>query len=57
MNRKIGEKSLRKLVKLGKISLAVTLPREAVLRLGWKDGQKVEVVCRGKRIIIEDWKE
>ena len=57
MNRKIGEKSLRKLVKLGKISLAVTLPREAVLRLGWKDGQKVEVVWRGKRIIIEDWKE
>ena len=57
MNRKSEEKNIRKLAKSGKISLALTIPREIVLALGWREKQKVVVKKQGKNIIITDWKE
>lgn len=57
MNRKISEVGMRKLMRLGKTSLAVTIPREVVLELGWRQDQKVMVKREGKKIVIEDWKD
>lgn len=57
MNRKIEEKNIRKLAKSGKTSLAVTIPRDFIVGLGWREKQKVVVEKRGKTIVISDWKE
>ncbi len=52
MDRKTSEKNLRQLMRLGKVTLAVTLPRELILELRWKENQKVTVKRQGKKIII-----
>ncbi|MCU0652769.1 MAG: AbrB/MazE/SpoVT family DNA-binding domain-containing protein [Candidatus Pacebacteria bacterium] len=57
MSRKTSENSTRKLLRLGKTSLAVTLPKNILLELGWRETQKVSVKLKGKTIVIEDWKE
>ncbi|MCH8748926.1 hypothetical protein IH781_04250 [Patescibacteria group bacterium] len=38
---KLGERSIRKLIKLGRGSIAVTLPIELVRALKWRGKQKV----------------
>jgi len=55
MNRKSSEKNTRKLVRMGKISLGLTIPKDILFELGWKEKQKVVVKKRGKGLIIEDW--
>ena len=55
MDRKISEKNVRKLTRAGKVSLSLTIPRELVVDLGWRDNQKVTVKKHGKGILIEDW--
>ena len=55
MNRKSSEKNMRKLVRMGKISLGLTIPKDILFELGWKEKQKVVVKKRGKGLIIEDW--
>lgn len=55
--RKNEESNVRKLVKLGGQSLAVTLPIEIMRELGWKEKQKVVVKVERKKIIIADWKK
>jgi hypothetical protein len=57
MNRKIEEKNIRKLARSGKISLAVTIPRDFIVELGWREKQKLVVKKQGKNIVISDWKE
>ena len=57
MNCKSGEKNIRKLAKSGKSSLAVTLPRDFIVELGWREKQKVVVKKKGKNLIIFDWPE
>jgi antitoxin component of MazEF toxin-antitoxin module len=57
MDRKISEKNIRKLTRAGKVSLSLTVPRELVVELGWRDNQKVVVKKRGQGILVEDWKE
>ena len=57
MNRKIEEKNIRKLAKSGKTSLAVTIPRDFIVELGWREKQKVMVKKQGKTIIISDWSQ
>ncbi|KKR62841.1 MAG: hypothetical protein UU66_C0012G0018 [Parcubacteria group bacterium GW2011_GWB1_41_5] len=54
--QKMINKNIRKLTKLGGKSLAVTLPRELVVGLGWKEKQKVVVKKKGSKLIISDWK-
>ncbi|MDP3882747.1 MAG: hypothetical protein Q8Q48_01690 [Candidatus Staskawiczbacteria bacterium] len=55
--RKLEEKNIRKLTRVGRASLAVTIPIEMVKDLKWKERQKVVVKKSGKKIIIEDWKK
>ena len=55
--RKIQEQNIRKLTKVGKQSICVTLPIEIVRELGWRDKQKVIVKKLGNKLIISDWKK
>jgi antitoxin component of MazEF toxin-antitoxin module len=57
--RKFGEKNIRKLTRMGRegSSLGMTIPKELVNELGWRERQKVTVKKSGKKLIIEDWKE
>ncbi|MFZ3073810.1 MAG: hypothetical protein WA093_01625 [Minisyncoccales bacterium] len=57
MDRKSSEKDMRKLTRAGKVSLSLTIPRELVVELGWRDNQKVIVKKHGKGILVEDWKD
>jgi len=41
--RKTEEKNIRKITKVGKTSLAVTIPIEMRKELGWREKQKVVV--------------
>jgi antitoxin component of MazEF toxin-antitoxin module len=53
--RKISESNVRKLTRLGKVSLAVTLPKDILDELGWREKQKVVVERKGQTIVIKDW--
>jgi antitoxin component of MazEF toxin-antitoxin module len=55
MRRKLKEKNIRKITKVGGTSYAVTLPIEFVKELGWRERQKVVVKKVGKRLIVSDW--
>ena len=57
MDRKTSQENTRKLMRLGKTSLAVTLPKSILSELGWREKQKVIVKKHGNSIVIEDWKE
>ncbi len=54
--QKLKNRNIRKITKLGKGSLAVTLPVELVGELKWKEKQKVRVTRKGSKLIISDWK-
>ena len=53
--RKAGDTNIRKLTKIGKKSIGLTLPIEIIRELGWKERQKVVVKLARRRIIIKDW--
>lgn len=53
--RKEKDKNIRKLTRVGKTSISVTIPVEMVKALKWKERQKVILSLRGKKITIEDW--
>ena len=55
--RKLGDRNIRKLQKVGNGSVSVTLPIELVRKLKWREKQKVTIRRRGKGLIIEDWKK
>lgn len=55
--RKAGESNIRKLTKIGKKSIGLTLPIEVVRKLGWKEKQKVVVKKVRGGILIKDWKK
>lgn len=55
--RKLDEENIRKLTRVGKTSLAVTLPKAITKKLGWKERQKVVVKLKGKEVLIKDWEE
>ena len=54
--RKAGEQNTRNLTQNSSGTYAVTLPKELVSQLNWRQGQKVVVNKVGDRLIIEDWK-
>lgn len=56
MNRSSLEKNTRKLTRVGKVSLSVTIPRDLVVELGWKENQKITVKKHGQGLLIEDWR-
>jgi len=49
------EGSVRKLTRIGAYSYYVTLPKDALVELGWRRGQKLVVRRSGRKLIIEDW--
>lgn len=55
--QKLINKNIRKITKVGNASLAVTLPRELVTELGWKEKQKVVVKKVPGGLLIKDWKK
>jgi len=56
-DKKSTEANIRKLTKIGKQSIGLTLPIDVVRKLGWKERQKVVIKVERKRIIIKDWKK
>lgn len=50
------DKNVRKLTRAGKVSLAVTLPAEALRQLGWRKKQKVAVKKIKGGFSIRDYK-
>lgn len=57
MRRKNEEENIRKITRLGKTSLAVTLPIGIIGELGWKEKQKVIVKKVRGGVLIKDWKK
>ncbi len=55
--RKLEDKNIRKLTKVGRQSIAVTLPIEIVRELKWREKQKVTVKKVRGGILIKDWKK
>jgi antitoxin component of MazEF toxin-antitoxin module len=55
--QKLINKGVRKLMKIGKTSLAVTLPIELIKELQWKEKQKVVATRVHGGILIKDWKK
>lgn len=54
---KLKDKNIRKITRIGKTSLAVTLPVEIARELKWKEKQKVKVKKVRGGILIKDWKK
>ena len=48
---------IRKIVKNGRGSYYVNIPKEVLRALGWKERQKVVVKKSGKKVVIADWPE
>ncbi|MFZ2975415.1 MAG: AbrB/MazE/SpoVT family DNA-binding domain-containing protein [Candidatus Moraniibacteriota bacterium] len=57
--RKLEEKNIRKLTRSGREgrSLGLTIPKELVGELGWREKQKVKVTKIRGGIQIKDWKK
>jgi antitoxin component of MazEF toxin-antitoxin module len=57
--KRLVEKNIRKLTRMGRAgsSMGLTIPKELVTELGWRERQKVVVKRVGKKLIIEDWKK
>jgi antitoxin component of MazEF toxin-antitoxin module len=55
--QKLINQNVRKITKLGGKSLAVTLPKELVAELDWKEKQKVVVKKVRGGLLIKDWKK
>ena len=52
-------KIIRKIISSGKYSKVITIPREFLKALGWRQNQNLEFELdeKGKRIIIKDSKD
>lgn len=55
----LGGENIRKLQRTGENgeSLMMTIPKELVEQLGWREHQKVTVHIYDKKLIVEDWQE
>ncbi len=54
--RKLENKNVRKLTRIGNRSLGLTIPIDMLRSLKWREKQKVVVKRIGKSLIINDWK-
>jgi bifunctional DNA-binding transcriptional regulator/antitoxin component of YhaV-PrlF toxin-antitoxin module len=55
--KKLIDKNIRSLTRMGKASYGVTLPVETVKALGWKEKQKLVVKKVRGGVLIKDWKK
>ena len=53
---KLRDKNTRKLIKIGKTSLAVTLPKEMTEAFGWREKQRVVVKKIKGGLVIRDYR-
>ena len=53
---KLKNKNVRKLLKIGKTSLASTLPKEMTDALGWREKQRVVIKRVRGGLLIKDWR-
>ncbi|MCK5285869.1 MAG: hypothetical protein KAJ58_01430 [Candidatus Pacebacteria bacterium] len=51
------KKDIRKIVKNGAGTYSISIPKDLMKELRFKERQKVVVKKHGKGILIEDWKE
>jgi len=49
--------NIRKIVKNSQDTYYISMPKNILKNLKWRDGQKVVVKQVGDKIVIEDWKE
>ncbi|KKR43963.1 MAG: hypothetical protein UX02_C0001G0393 [Candidatus Moranbacteria bacterium GW2011_GWC1_45_18] len=56
-NKKAEERGIRKLTKIGKKSVGLTLPIELVRELKWREKQKVVVKRVKGGLVIRDWRK
>ncbi len=56
INKKSNEKNVRKLAKIGKQSVGVTLPIEDARSLGWRKGQKLSIKRIKGGFEVRDWR-
>ena len=54
--RKLEEKNIRKLTRLGKTSLVVSIPVEIIKSLGWGEKQRVTVKKINGAVVIRDYR-
>jgi len=55
----LKNKNTRKLIRMGRAgsSLGLTLPKEIITALGWKERQKVNVKKVRGGVLVKDWKK
>ena len=53
--QKEQNKNIRKLTRVGRGSISVTIPVEMVKQLKWKERQKVVLSLKNKKVTIQDW--
>jgi len=56
-DKKSSERNIRKLTKLGKKSIGLTLPIELVRDLGWREKQRVTVKRISGGLVIRDYRK
>ena len=55
--QKFKNQNVRKITRIGKISLAITLPKVLIEQLGWKEKQKIMVKRVRGGLLVKDWKK
>jgi len=56
-NKRSDEKNVRKLTKIGRGSIGLTLPIDMIRQLGWKERQKVVVKKINGGFQVKDWRK
>jgi len=51
------QKETRKIVKNGRESYYINIPKNFLKEFGWKERQKLTIRKSGKKLIVEDWKK
>lgn len=51
------EQNIRKIVKNGRNSYHINIPKEIMRELSWRERQKLTIRRVGKRIMVEDWEK
>lgn len=53
--RKINEQHIRNITQNSSGSYQISLPKNLVAELKWRQGQKITVVRRGSKLLVQDW--
>lgn len=51
------KKEIRKIVKNGRGSYYINIPKQFLKELKYRERQKLEITLRGKSILITDWQK